>query len=103
MFMTGAHIVATLTNTSYPEFVRTRIFDPLGIPEDSATFSPTEAQQTSKLSQTWMADDEKTLLRIPFWIDQNAAKLSEGAGSIITSVQELVSTDLCVACVAKGP
>jgi CubicO group peptidase (beta-lactamase class C family) len=91
MFMAVAYLLSTLTGKPYPEFVRERIFDPLGIPDDSATFSPTKAEKTGNLSQAWYAQDNSTVLRIPFWFNEEAAKLSEGAGGVIISAQGLVS------------
>ena len=90
MFMMVAHLLSTLTGQPYPEFVRERIFDPLGMEPDEATFSPSDAAKSGKLSSAWFAQDTKTLHEIPFWFNAKSAKLSEGAAGVITSVKGLV-------------
>jgi CubicO group peptidase (beta-lactamase class C family) len=90
MYMAVAHLLSTLTGKPYPEFVRERIFDPLGIPEGSATFSLAEAENTGNMSQAWHAQDNTTVLRIPFWFNEEAAKLIEGPGGVFMSAQGLV-------------
>jgi CubicO group peptidase (beta-lactamase class C family) len=94
MYMAVAYLLSTLTGKPYPEFVRERIFDPLGIPESGATFSPAEAEKTGNMSQAWYAQDNSTVLRIPFWFDEEAAKLGSGPGGVFISAQGLVRSSM---------
>ncbi|GJE94200.1 beta-lactamase/transpeptidase-like protein [Phanerochaete sordida] len=82
-YMTGAHIISTFSGMSYMEFVKERIFDPLGM--TASTFDPEEASRGGKLTQTWTADGR----RLPVWFTGNAVELIAGAGGVISSVVDM--------------
>lgn len=85
MYMLGQHLIATYSGMSYPEYVQERIFNRLGM--SSATFSPAKALRSGKRTEAWTQSGR----RIPFWISEDDAEVSEGAGGVITSAGDLVS------------
>ncbi|GJE94197.1 beta-lactamase/transpeptidase-like protein [Phanerochaete sordida] len=82
-YVTGAHIISTFSGMSYIEFVKERIFDPLGM--TASTFDPEEAARDGRLTQTWTADGR----RLPVWFTGNAVELIAGAGGIISNVVDM--------------
>lgn len=83
MYMTGAHIVSTYANMSYPSFVTSRIFKPANM--TSSTFSFHNAAHGGKLSQLWSLSGR----RIPppgFSTDVLA-----GPAGVISNTEDLVS------------
>ena len=91
MYMVAAYLVSVLTGQAYAEFVRERIFEPLGIPRGGATFSPSDADKTGNMSSAWYARDRATLHQIPFF-SIKSPDLDHGAGGVIMSVKGLVRT-----------
>ncbi|GJE94211.1 beta-lactamase/transpeptidase-like protein [Phanerochaete sordida] len=82
-YMTGAHIISTLSGMPYMEFVKERILDPLGM--TSTTFDPEEAARGGRLTQTWTADGR----RLPVWFTGNTVELAAGAGGVISSAVDM--------------
>ena len=83
--MTGAHIVSTFSGMPYTDFVKERIFDPIGMWD--TTYSPAEATRSGKLTQAWTAEGR----RIPFWFPDSAMELNAGPGGVISNVVDLVA------------
>ena len=82
--MVGAHLVSQLSNVSYSDFVKTRIFEPLGM--SSTTFSPSDAAASGVLTQTWT----RGMRRIPFVFPDQTAELFAGAGGIVSNTEDMV-------------
>ncbi|KAI0042675.1 beta-lactamase/transpeptidase-like protein [Auriscalpium vulgare] len=82
MFMVGAHIITTYAG-SYTEFVEDRIFKPLGM--RSTTYSPKEAQNSGRVTQTWTSFGR----RIPGLYPEEQVKLMAGPGGIISNVEDM--------------
>ncbi|KLO13824.1 beta-lactamase/transpeptidase-like protein [Schizopora paradoxa] len=84
MFVTGAHIISKYSPMhNYPDFVKERIFTPLGM--KSTTFSPKAASDGGNLTQSWTAHSR----RIPFAYSDSSVDMIAGAGGIITNVVDL--------------
>jgi CubicO group peptidase (beta-lactamase class C family) len=84
--MVGAHFISTYSGMSYTEFVKARIWDPLGML--STTFNASQAIQVGLLTQSWTSSGR----RIPFWFSDEAIALLAGPAGIISNVPDLVST-----------
>ncbi|EIN12842.1 beta-lactamase/transpeptidase-like protein [Punctularia strigosozonata HHB-11173 SS5] len=82
MYITGSHIVETLSGMSYEDYVASRIFGPLNM--DVTTFFPSRADPTH-LSHCWTEGGR----RVPFPFDDQGAKLIAGAGGVISSVTDM--------------
>ncbi|KAH9935178.1 beta-lactamase/transpeptidase-like protein [Epithele typhae] len=83
-FMIGPHLIEKLSNTSYPDFVTSRILKPLNM--SSTFFSPSTANATGRLTQSWTRGTR----RIPFVFSEEASALFAGAGGIITTAEDMV-------------
>ena len=68
--MLGAHLVSTFSGSSYIDFVKNRIWDPLDM--STTTYSPAEAARSGKLAQAWTPEGR----RIPFWFPESCAPSS---------------------------
>ena len=84
MYMLGSHIATLYAGKPYAEFAEERIFKPLDM--SSTTFSPSKAQGSGKLSDSWTKDGR----RIPFWFDDDMIALKAGAGGVISSTEDMV-------------
>ena len=85
MYMLGQYVIDKYSGMSYPEFVKKRIFDPLGM--TSTTFSTREAYESGRFSQFWADSNGR---RIPPWIRDEHISLLAGAGGIISDVGDMV-------------
>ena len=81
MFITGTYILERYSGLPFSEFMRSRIFEPLGML--STVASPDAAH---RLSQTWA----KSGRRIPFWFTDDETKYISGAGVLISSAKDMV-------------
>jgi CubicO group peptidase (beta-lactamase class C family) len=84
MYTVGADIVSTLSGMGYADFVKERIFKPLGM--SSSTHSPDAAIKTGKFTDTWTSSGRL----IPPWVKEDFADLVAGPAGVISSVEELV-------------
>jgi len=84
MYAVGAHTVSALTGVHYPDFVKSRIFKPLGM--TSSTYSINAALKTGRFTNTWTTFGRL----IPPWIKEEYVDLSAGPGGAISSVIDLV-------------
>lgn len=86
MYILASHVVALYSGTSFEDFVRTRIWDPLNM--TSSAYSLAEACETGRLTEAWATNGR----RIPNVFEQPGASfVAAGAGGVISSVQDLVS------------
>ncbi|KAI9456694.1 beta-lactamase/transpeptidase-like protein [Lactarius psammicola] len=85
MYMVGAHVVTALSGIQFTEFVKDRIFKPLGMTQ--STYSIDEAVQSGKASEAWTHFGR----RIPPLMEGLEIELVAGAGGLISSVKELAS------------
>ncbi|KAI0767877.1 beta-lactamase/transpeptidase-like protein [Irpex lacteus] len=84
MYILASHVVALYSGTSFEDFVRTRIWDPLNM--TSSTYSLTEASKTGRLTEAWATNGR----RIPNVFEQPGASfVAAGAGGVISSVEDL--------------
>ncbi|EIW83776.1 beta-lactamase transpeptidase-like protein [Coniophora puteana RWD-64-598 SS2] len=83
MFTLAAHIIATHSGQTFQEFVRTRIFGPLGM--SNTTYSPQEAYVTGRFAQGFTREQR----RLPEWFSENVADLMAGAGGVISSAEDM--------------
>lgn len=92
--MVAAHLISVYSNRPFPEFVRERIFQPLGM--HSTTMSPAEATQSGNLSHAWspplLNGSNHTIdgRRLPFWFAEETARISSGAGGVISNAEDMV-------------
>lgn len=86
MYITATEIMWKYTN-SYTDFVKERIFDPLGM--SSTFFVTSEAEATGNFSQTWTP--QSSVRRIPHWFPDQTVNMMSGVGGIISSVVDIVS------------
>ena len=91
--MAATHIIATYSGQLYTEFVKERIFDPLGM--TSTTFSVDEAIRSGKFTQMWFISGR----RIPYWFSEDIMQLNAGPGGVISNVVDMV----CWAMSCIGP
>jgi CubicO group peptidase (beta-lactamase class C family) len=84
MYMIGSYVVSTLSGMRFVDFVRERIFKPLGM--HSSTYSIDAAIQSGKFTGTWTYFGRS----IPPWIEERFVDLTAGPGGVISSVEELV-------------
>ncbi|VDB99692.1 unnamed protein product [Peniophora sp. CBMAI 1063] len=82
MYMIGAHILDTYTGVGMEQFMRDRIFAPLNT---SLTYSPAEAQNSGRATQTWTKDGRA----LPWWFTEDDYKLSAGPGGVIADTEGL--------------
>lgn len=82
MFITGTYILEKYSGLPFSEFMKVRIFEPLGM---HATVASPDAAH--KLSQTWA----KSGRRIPYWFTEEETKYLSGAGVLISSTRDMVS------------
>ncbi|KZV71301.1 beta-lactamase/transpeptidase-like protein [Peniophora sp. CONT] len=82
MYMVGAHILDTYTGVGMERFMRERIFAPLNT---SLTYSPVEAFESGRATQTWTKDGRA----LPWWFTEDDYKLSAGPGGVIADVEGL--------------
>jgi len=94
MFATASYIVSKLSGQPYVDFVRSRIFSPLGM--NSSTYRPQEAYESGHLADSWVYAAGPGLnetRRIPFflsdWSDR-AVGMNAGGGGVITCTRDLV-------------
>lgn len=86
MYMLSHHLVETYSGIPYPHFVKERIWDKLNM--SHSTFSDAEATKTGRFTQAWHQGKR----RVPFWFDDDTIDLIGGAGGIITSTEDIVSS-----------
>jgi CubicO group peptidase (beta-lactamase class C family) len=84
MYMVGANIVSTLSGKRYADFVKDRIFKPLGM--SSSTYSIDAAIKTGRFTNTWSTFGRL----IPPWIREEFVGLIAGPGGVISSAKDLV-------------
>jgi CubicO group peptidase (beta-lactamase class C family) len=86
MYMLGAHLIATYTNSSFPSFVSSRILAPLNM--SSSTYFPTIALKTGRFSESWTSFGRL----IPRWFTTDAqAELIAGAGGLVSTARDMAS------------
>ena len=86
MYMFAAHIIDTYSGKGFADFVRERIFEPLGMA--STTFSVEEAMDSGNMSQAWASTNGR---RIPLWLTEEVpTRLISGAGGIISNAVDMV-------------
>ncbi|KAI0090893.1 beta-lactamase/transpeptidase-like protein [Irpex rosettiformis] len=83
MYMVATYIVSLYSNLSYPDFVKERIFKPLGM--STSTFRQAEASQSGLLAQFFDANGR----RIPFPYPEYAEDMIAGPGGVISSARDL--------------
>jgi CubicO group peptidase (beta-lactamase class C family) len=70
---------------SYTQFVKERIFEPLGM--KSSTFSHDEAEKSGQLAQSFTLQGR----RIPYWLKDNAAEtMLAGPAGIFSNGEDMV-------------
>lgn len=85
MYISSAHLISVYSGMRYVDFVKERIFTPLGM--SSTTFSPTEAARDGDgLTQVWSYNKR----RIPIWFTDSTIDLISGAGGIISNAVDMV-------------
>ena len=84
MYISAAHLVSIYSGMSYIDFVKQRIFAPLGM--SSTTFSPSEAATKFGLTQSWNAQKR----RIPIWFGDDMMDMNAGAGGILSTAKDMV-------------
>ena len=89
MFTVASYIVTKYSNMPFPDFVKKRIFTPLGMNE--TTFYHSQVKHPANFSQTFTPDGR----RIPWWFPDETINLIGGPGSIITNVIDMVSAVVC--------
>jgi CubicO group peptidase (beta-lactamase class C family) len=72
MYMVGANIVSTLSGMRYADFVKERIFKPLGM--SSSTYSIDAAIKTGRFTNTWTSFGRL----IPPWMKEEFVDLMAG-------------------------
>lgn len=82
--MLGAHLVSTYSGMHYVDYVRERILAPLNM--TSTTFSPQEALETGRRSQSWTGLGRL----IPFWMTDEMTDMAAGMGGLVSSVEDMV-------------
>ncbi|KIP11152.1 hypothetical protein PHLGIDRAFT_28072 [Phlebiopsis gigantea 11061_1 CR5-6] len=83
MYMLGAYLVSTYSGIPYTNYVQDRILNPLNM--SSTTFSPDEALETGRRSQSWTGLGRL----IPFWMTDDMTDLAAGMGGLVSSVEDL--------------
>ncbi|KAI5123304.1 hypothetical protein M0805_009325 [Coniferiporia weirii] len=83
MYVTATYILTTYSGVPFSEFLRERIFVPLGM--NASTISPASAAADGKLSQSWASSGR----RIPFWLPEESMPTIGGAGAIISSIRDM--------------
>ncbi|KAF7362847.1 Beta-lactamase domain-containing protein [Mycena venus] len=84
MFITGSYVVSKLSGMEYRDFVEKRIMLPLNM--SSSTMHPDRVSKSDRFSQTWTPSGR----RIPFFMDEQMAKLIAGAGGVISTAEDLL-------------
>ncbi|EJU00763.1 beta-lactamase/transpeptidase-like protein, partial [Dacryopinax primogenitus] len=90
MYMAAQTVVADLSGMPYTEFIKTRIFDPLGM--DTSTFDVDKARATQNFIQGFMFTGPKKDIKraIPHFIpDNETVDLLAGAGGILSNVKDM--------------
>jgi CubicO group peptidase (beta-lactamase class C family) len=86
MYMLGAHLIATYTNSSFTSFVSSRILAPLNM--SSSTYFPSTALKTGRFSESWTSFGRL----ISRWITTDAqAELRAGPGALISTARDMAS------------
>lgn len=85
MYTAVAYTIATYSGMSYPDFVKERIFKPLGM--STTTFSRAEAANTGLLTHGWSSQGR----RLPYWLSDEKIDVLGGPGGIISSSVDMVS------------
>jgi CubicO group peptidase (beta-lactamase class C family) len=83
MFLTAGYMVGQLSNSSWEEFTRRRIFEPLGM--TSSNFSVDDSQKTADYSLPYQKEEGK-VVPIPFRKIENIGP----AGSINSNVNDML-------------
>ena len=83
MFLTAGYLLETLTNQTWEDVVRKRIFGPLGMKRSNLSVS--ESQQSDDFAWPYRKNDDDNLERIPF----RSIDAMGPAGSINSSVNEM--------------
>ncbi|MGQ9471397.1 MAG: serine hydrolase domain-containing protein [Candidatus Aminicenantales bacterium] len=83
MFLTAGYLIEKLTNSSWEEFTRQRIFEPLGM--KSSNFSVTDTQKTDDYALPYVLKD-KAVIEVPF---RNVDTIGP-AGSINSNVIDML-------------
>ena len=82
MFMTTGYLVGRISGGTWEEFIKGRIFDPLGM--ERSNFSVTVSQRDSDFAQPYVRRDEK-ITKVPF----RSLDSIGPAGSINSSISEM--------------
>lgn len=89
MYVLGSHIISTYSGKPFTEFVRERIFVPLGM--TSTTYSGKEAARTGNFSHTFTLHGTQ-IRRIPFLFDDDGiSEFIAGPGGVISNTVDMVS------------
>lgn len=86
----AGHIIERVSGMDYPEFMRTRIFEPLGMKD--TTFHLTEAQRARVASTYTMDEETGTLARAynPFLTDDaEVSRAPEPAGGLFSTAADM--------------
>lgn len=83
MFLTAGYLIERLTNSSWEEFIRQRIFEPLGM--KSSNFSVNDTQKTDDYALPYVLKD-KAVIEVPF---RNVDTIGP-AGSINSNVIDML-------------
>lgn len=85
MYMLGAHIIGTYAKASFTDFVKERIFVPLGM--SSSVYFTEDVPEHIHISEAFTEGKR----RIPYWFeDEDIATLVAGAGGIISNTVDMV-------------
>lgn len=86
MYFLASYIVSTYSGSSFRDFVKNRIFDPLNM--TSTTYHGDQAEASGLFSQSLAPEGR----RIPYWfLDDATSELVAGAGGVISSTVDMVS------------
>ncbi|MBN2409075.1 MAG: serine hydrolase [Candidatus Aminicenantes bacterium] len=83
MFLTAGYLIGRVTNSSWEEFTRSRIFNPLGM--TNSNFSVADSQKSDDYSLPYAKKDE-AIIEIPFRTIDTVGP----AGSINSSVRDML-------------
>ena len=108
-----AEIVAHITKTPFPEYVKSHILDPVGM--TSSTYNHTEASRTGRLSGSFVRADKNSTKCAEIWAEHDKLDRScfgqpfetsfftqgnglfmAGPGGLVSSTNDVVRLDDCV-------
>ncbi|TFK79087.1 beta-lactamase/transpeptidase-like protein [Polyporus arcularius HHB13444] len=85
MYITASHIISTYSGKPFTEFVKERIFDPLGM--TFTTYRSDEAEESKLFSHAWSGADRR---RIPYWYAEDMmSQFLAGAGGVLSSATDM--------------